>query len=180
MATKLTSPYKFVPLNTKVYLPDWADQVSHDIPFEDGEDGWIEVEWENISPLIIRADNKDPLPVHIEENDGKKLYFIPGSSMKGMLRSTLEILSFGKMEQYDNRFFAHREFDTKKPERNDYQKEMKNVKWGWLSKYDETYYLSPCSSDAKTIDINILKNERPKCDEKISQWKRNECFKSGG
>ena len=180
MATKLTSPYNFVPLNTKVYLPDWADQVSHDIPFEDGEDGWIEVELENISPLIIRADNKDPLPVHIEENDGKKLYFIPGSSMKGMLRSTLEILSFGKMEQYDNRFFGHREFDTKQPEGRTYKAEMENVEWGWLSKDDETYYLSQCSSDAKTIDINKLKNECPKYDIEISQWERNECFKSDG
>ena len=35
----ITAPYNFVPLNKHIYLPDWADQISHDIPFEDGKDG---------------------------------------------------------------------------------------------------------------------------------------------
>ena len=104
---KLTSPYNFVPLNKRVYIPSWYKDVSQDIPFEDGEDGWIEVTWKNVSPLIIKekadkgnSGNKKSVPVHVEEADGKRRYFIPGTSMKGMLRSTLEILSFGKMEQY--------------------------------------------------------------------------------
>lgn len=108
---KLTSPYNFVPINKEVYLPNWADKVSQDLPFEDGEDGWIEVTWKNISPLVVRTDNKKgSLSVHVKDADGKRRYFIPGTSMKGMLRSTLEILSFGKMEQYDNRYFAQRTF----------------------------------------------------------------------
>ena len=105
--TKLTSPYNFVPLNRRVYVPSWYNEVSQDIPFEDGEDGWIEVTWKNVSPLIIKegsdkgdSGNKKSVPFHVEEADGKRRYFIPGTSMKGMLRSTLEILSFGKMEQY--------------------------------------------------------------------------------
>ena len=111
---KLTSPYNFVPLNKCVYIPDWAEKVSQDIPFEDGEDGWIEVTWKNVSPLIVRnaSTKEDPYPVHFTEADGKKLYFIPGTSMKGMLRSTLEILSFGKMEQY------RREIEKKKKKYN--------------------------------------------------------------
>ena len=104
---KLTSPYNFVPLNKQVYIPSWYNEVSQDIPFEDGEDGWIEVTWKNVSPLIIKEkadkdddESKKSVPVYVEDTDGKKRYFIPGTSMKGMLRSTLEILSFGKMEQY--------------------------------------------------------------------------------
>ena len=50
----IKSPYNFVPLNKQVYIPDWWDKVSHDIPFEDGIDGSIEVTWKNISPLFIR------------------------------------------------------------------------------------------------------------------------------
>ena len=181
---KLTSPYNFVPLNRRVYIPAWADEVSQDIPFEDGEDGWIEVTWRNVSPLIIKegadkgdSGNKKSVPVYVEDADGKKRYFIPGTSMKGMLRSTLEILSFGKMEQYDDRFFGHREFDTKKTEGKAYQDEMKKVEWGWLRKDDDdNLFLSPCDKD-KNVEkkpVLELEHEYPGYDEKISQWDRNE------
>lgn len=107
----LTSPYNFVSLNSKVYLPDWSDKVSQDIPFEDGEDGYIEVTWHNYSPLFIRNEDKNnPDPIHIDIN-GNRRYFIPGSSIKGMLRNTLSILAFGKMaegEQYKDRRFSFR------------------------------------------------------------------------
>ena len=55
----LTSPYNFVPLNSKVYIPDWYGLVSQDIPFEDGEDGYIELTWHNDSPLFIRNGAKE-------------------------------------------------------------------------------------------------------------------------
>ena len=179
---RLTSPYNFVPLNKRVYIPAWYKDVSQDIPFEDGEDGWIEVTWRNVSPLIIKegadkgdSSNKKSVPVYVEEADGKRRYFIPGTSMRGMLRSTLEILSFGKMEQYDNRFFGHREFDTKKPEGKAYQGEMREVKWGWLRMDDDdNLLLSPCSSDVKPMPISDLKKKYPGYDTKTSQWDRNE------
>ena len=31
----LKAPFNFVPLNVKPYLPEWADQISQDMPFED-------------------------------------------------------------------------------------------------------------------------------------------------
>lgn len=102
----LTSPYNFVPLNSKVYIPDWYGLVSQDIPFEDGEDGYIELTWHNGSPLFIRDKDKDD-PEHAPMNINGR-YFIPGSSIKGMLRNVLSILSFGKMqegEQYQNQKF---------------------------------------------------------------------------
>ena len=178
---KLSSPYNFVPLNKRVYIPAWYNEVSQDIPFEDGEDGWIEVTWKNVSPLIIKekadkgdSGNKKSVPVYVEDADGKKRYFIPGTSMKGMLRSTLEILSFGKMEQYDDRFFGHREFDTKLSGGTPYQREMKNVRWGWLRKDDDDLFLSPCSLDVKPKPISDLKKEYPEYDTKTSQWERND------
>ena len=30
----ITAPFNFVPLSDKVFFPDWADSVSHDIPFK--------------------------------------------------------------------------------------------------------------------------------------------------
>lgn len=112
----LTSPYNFVPLNSKVYIPDWYNLVSQDIPFEDGEDGYIELTWHNDSPLFIRNEGKDNSdPMYVDDN-GKRRYFIPGSSIKGMLRNVLSILAFGKMkegEQYQNQKFPIKDLVNK-------------------------------------------------------------------
>lgn len=157
----LTSPYNFVPLNEKVYIPDWYNLVSQDIPFEDGEDGYIELTWHNDSPLFIRNKDKDD-PEHAPMNINGR-YFIPGSSIKGMLRNVLSILAFGKMEagkQYQDRFFGHREIGSGATEHSNYLEKMSQAKCGWLEMYfdkekgKECYRLHPCIGDFKTILIN--------------------------
>ena len=153
----IKSPYNFVPLNKQVYIPDWWDKVSHDIPFEDGIDGSIEVTWKNISPLFIRdaSVGNGKFSMHIADQNGTRRYFIPGASLKGMLRSVISILSFGKMEQYENQYFGHRDFDTKLPEGRKYAKNMKNIKFGWLEKQpDETFVLYPCKGEYRKIKIS--------------------------
>lgn len=110
-ARKQTTGTAFVPLNESVYIPDWSTLVSQDIPFADGEDGWIEVIWTNKTPLFVR-DEDSVFSAHITTGNGKKLYFIPGSSIKGMLKSTLSILSLGKLQsksayQYTDRTGTH-------------------------------------------------------------------------
>ena len=178
MSDMITAPYNFVPLNKHVYLPDWADQISHDIPFEDGEDGYIEVTWENVSPLCIRdaSTGDDGYSMHVKQSDGSRLYFLPGSSLRGMLRNTLNILAFGKMEQYDNRFFGYRIFDTNKSLGKKYQKEMAKVKFGWLHKdesEDDKYVLYPCIDGFDKIRIEDVSKWYPGYDEKKTSWERN-------
>ena len=178
MSDMITAPYNFVPLNKHVYLPDWADQISHDIPFKDGEDGYIEVTWENVSPLCIRdaSTGDDGYSMHVKQPDGSRLYFLPGSSLRGMLRNTLNILAFGKMEQYDNRFFGYRIFDTQKTLGVKYQKEMAKVKFGWLHKdesEDEKYVLYPCKDGFDKILIEEVSKWYPGYDEKKTSWERN-------
>lgn len=184
----ITSPYNFVPLNKYVYIPSWHDQVSQDIPFEDGEDGWIEVKWRNESPLFIRDASVSPkkeecvYSMHIEQPDGRRLYFIPGSSMKGMLRSILTILSYGKMAQYNNRFFGYREFDTKVSEGKKYQAAMQKAQVGWLEKkYDkrgnESYLLHPCIEQHKTIGTKEVSNLCAGYDRGKTSWLRNKSIK---
>lgn len=182
MSDMITAPYNFVPLNKHVYLPDWADQISHDIPFEDGEDGYIEVTWENVSPLCIRdaSAGDDGYSMHVKQSDGSRLYFLPGSSLRGMLRNTLNILAFGKMEQYDNRFFGYRIFDTQKTLGVKYQKEMAKVKFGWLHKdesEDEKYVLYPCKDGFDKILIEDVSEMYPGYDKKKTSWERIEFIK---
>lgn len=176
----LTSPYNFVPLNSKVYIPDWYGLVSQDIPFEDGEDGYIELTWHNDSPLFIRDKDKDD-PEHAPMNINGR-YFIPGSSIKGMLRNVLSILSFGKMaegEQYHDRFFGHREFNTKLPEGKRYKGLMDKVKFGWLEKDGEDYYLYPCVGNVEKMPIlgvtlQFGLDAKEPYYSKESAWERNE------
>ena len=162
----ITAPYNFVPLNKHVYLPDWADQISHDIPFEDGEDGYIEVTWENVSPLCIRDSSAgdDGYSMHVKQPDGSRLYFLPGSSLRGMLRNTLNILAFGKMEQYDNRFFGYRSFAT-----------IPEEEFGWLYKKGDEYFLCPCKGSVSQMPISDVEGLiGNKYDKKGSKaWERN-------
>lgn len=161
---KLTSTYNFVSLNEQIFYPSWANKVSQDAPFSDGEDGYIDVTLHNVSPLFIRNGNSDrkkqnKYSAHIEIN-GKRLYFLPATSLKGMLRSTMEIMSFGKMTQYTNRFFSKREFGGKRTaDGNAYIELMKKVKPAWLHMEGEKLWLSPCTDDYQRIsyaNINYL------------------------
>ena len=110
MAT-IKAPFNFVPLSEKVFFPDWADQISQDIPFSDGLSGTIELKITAESPIFVRnghnredkeAKNAD-YKSFSKTPDGK--YFIPGTSIKGAIRNVLEIMSFGKMSKVaDNRY----------------------------------------------------------------------------
>ena len=53
MAT-MKAPFNFVPLSDQVVFPDWADKISQDIPFEDGESGTIELKITAQSPIFVR------------------------------------------------------------------------------------------------------------------------------
>ena len=103
--SQVTSPYNFVPAPTEdqVFKPDWASQVSHDIPFSDGESGEIELKITAQTPIFIRnGHSKDQVMNEFSyylDKDGRKHYFIPGSSLKGMFRNVLEILSFSRMNK---------------------------------------------------------------------------------
>ena len=160
---KLTSIYNFVPLNEQVFHPSWAEQVSQDAPFSDGEDGYIDVTLHNVSPLFTRngsadRNSHDPYSAHVMK-DGKRLYFLPATSIKGMLRTTLEIMSFGKMTQYTNRFFSKRELGGKlTADGNAYVDLMKGVKPAWLRMRGEDLFLTPCNGDYLRIgDAEIAK-----------------------
>ena len=50
----IRAPYNFVPLSDKVFFPDWADQISHDIPFSDGVSGFITFDMKAMTPIYVR------------------------------------------------------------------------------------------------------------------------------
>ena len=157
----IKSPFNFVPLNSKVFSPEWADQISQDIPFSDGVSGIIKLKITADSPIYIRngqlnkeekdAKNKnrdkskdkdkDYSFSHITTPQGNR-YFIPGTSIKGEVRNILEIMSYGKMCVDERAQFARRDLHNKDvyPLIKDQSKEH----CGWLRRKGKDYEIIDC------------------------------------
>ncbi len=151
----ITAPYNFVPLNKEVFYPDWADKVSHDIPFSDGESGEIEITVEAKSPIFIRNHSKDKENhseefCHFVNKDGAKEFYIPGSSIKGMVRSVLEIMSFSKMQFFNDEKLSVRDMTDRK------NLVGQSDGCGFLVKRDNGYAIEDCGKPV-TISFNEVK-----------------------
>ncbi len=191
----VSAGYNFVPLSERVFLPDWAAQVSHDVPFSDGLSGEIDCELITESPVYVRngidkdpeTAKKDPAYTDFFEVDGK--FLIPGSSLKGMFRNVLEIASFGKMPQrVDDHRYAVR--DLANPDPHLYRDRMTSdlgektyepkSSAAWLERDPESYkwYLVPCEfARIEHSDLSVifggsldLKRDRPSAGEKYQRW----------
>lgn len=130
------APYHFVPLSKWVYMPDWAHLVSHDVPFKDGLSGSIEFNLINKTPMCVGSeqDNQAESSIVNYAVNPKGVPVIPGSSVKGVLRSVLEIASFAKFSQFDDQHLSYRDISSSG---SDYSKKMqdKEAVALWL-KYD--------------------------------------------
>jgi CRISPR-associated protein (TIGR03986 family) len=138
----ITAPFNFVPLSEKVFFPDWASDVSHDVPFEDAQSGTIDITMTAKSPIFVR-DGAD------EQGfcNHKGTPFIPASSVKGMVRNVLEIMSFSKMSMFNDDTYAVRDLRN----RELYMSKMTpdNTFCGWLKKSDEGYVIEDCGKPGR-------------------------------
>ncbi|SET68892.1 CRISPR-associated protein [Nitrosomonas marina] len=144
---KITAPYNFVPLSGDVFIPDWHKEVSHDMPFRDGYCGTIDFEIEAHTP-ILPGQKKGETIEHFELPD--EHLAIPGSTLRGMVRSVLEIASFGKMRLVDDRKLGVRDlqasFYINKFTDNEGKKKFKpKTKTGWLKYLNNQWCITPCS-----------------------------------
>jgi CRISPR/Cas system CSM-associated protein Csm3 (group 7 of RAMP superfamily) len=88
-------------------MPDWAHLVSHDLPFQDGLSGTLEYTLTNHTPLCVGSKKDQQSVLRVAKNpDGTPV--IPATSLKGMIRSVLEIASFGKFYSVDKQKFSYR------------------------------------------------------------------------
>ncbi len=146
--TKITAPYNFVPLSGWVFQPDWASQVSHDLPFAEGLSGSLEIELTAQTPLLVggkqtKANEDSPGEVRFFKVNDKKT--IPGTSLKGMIRSVLEIASFGKMQFVDDRRLSIRDISSVKFIGDNYKPKISGQKAGFLRLHNETEIeIIPC------------------------------------
>src|SRR5690625_4523204 len=154
----IKAPYNFVPLSEKVVMPFWADHISQDIPFKNAKSGSLRLKITAESPIYVRngmprdADEKDPKKNDFNNINGN--CFIPGSSIKGMLRSVVEIMSFGRMknkvnpDRYSVRDFQNNDIYPKT--------DLSNlVECGWLYKVGDEYFIDKCGKPGRISHKNL-------------------------
>lgn len=160
--TVIKAPYNFVPLNEDVFTPPDSNQISHDIPFSDGESGCIKIKLTAASPVYVRnggnwpEDNaqRNANPDYQSFSIFNDSYFIPGTSIKGMIRNVLEIMSFGKMGKgrINNHRFSYRDLSDS-DDGEAYKAKINKVKSGWLKENsDGSWQLTPCEFTRVTHD----------------------------
>ncbi len=124
----IKSTYRFIPVteDEEYYSPEWKNQVSMDAPFENALSGTIKYTLTANTAIFVKGSDGN-----FCNYDGH--YFIPGTSVKGCIRSVLEILSFGHLgenrvknndERYEFRDIA---------DQQGYMQKMKPVYCGWLT-----------------------------------------------
>ena len=125
------APYNFIPLNDTVVE---AEEIpGSDFPLntyhQSRHTGWIDIDIETQTPLYIR----DALSPEEDASDKVNSDFfsptgqpqIPGSSLRGMIRTLVEIVSFGKFGASDrDKRFYFRGLADKSNLRKEYQEHM--------------------------------------------------------
>ncbi|MBA4848975.1 TIGR03986 family CRISPR-associated RAMP protein [Emticicia sp. BO119] len=152
------SPYNFVPAPSEgeVFTPHWADDVSHDIPFEDGESGEISVCITAETPIFVRNGHAEGEEMNEFCHVGKeadKQYFIPATTFKGLIRNTLEVISQSGMKQIDDSRHSIRQIMKTKDVIIDEGYELTGKKddiyCGYLIKKDDRYWIYSCDKPYK-------------------------------
>jgi CRISPR-associated protein (TIGR03986 family) len=155
------SPYNFVPLADWVYCPDWAGQVSHDVPFSDGLSGEIHYTLIAETPLLVGGRQ---VPARANAPGEVRAYrmpdgtpAVPGASLQGMLRAVTEIATFSRMRQVDDLRFALRDLSGTRVQAL-YSKPMKQAQAGFLRRCpDGSIVIEPCSfAYVAHADLHLL------------------------
>lgn len=155
-----TSPYRFITIPDGVVLaPPPVRQADNATPLAEGYCGTIEVEWAVETPMLIgvtegEGANEVCLPMSL--GDGN--FVIPGATLRGMVRSTMEIVCRARLTQvnthhrYPLRDFTHSSYKGRTTStRNGAGLLTPQIHAGWLQENGldpetgrPSYSLTPC------------------------------------
>lgn len=139
------APYNFIPLNDKVIYSK-KEIPNFDKFHTDKNTGYIELSIENLTPLYIRGTSNEQSKFYSPTGE----FAIPGSSIRGMIRTLVEIVSYSRFEIFNDKRLYFRAFADKSNLRDEYSKIMSsdernkyNMKAGILVKDGFDYYIKP-------------------------------------
>ena len=141
--SRIPSPYNFVPASNHIHFVEAA--ISQDHPVKDGVCGSIGIAVTNETPLFIRGTKKSAA------NDGEHAYrlgdcwAIPGSSLRGMIRSVVEIASFSRLGPINDLRFGFRDLQNR---------DLYGVHMAAISNKTPTPKVSACWLTKTNVDLN--------------------------
>lgn len=151
----IKSPYNFVPLNQKVFFPEWKDSVSMDKPNGEALSGEIRYELEAKTPILVAGPQKKE-----DEKDNIRRFYctargytIPATTIKGMVRSLVEIMSFGKLNRINDETYSVRDLNNEKL----YTQHMRGVRCGWLTHSEDHWQIQDCGEPGRISHEEIDK-----------------------
>lgn len=164
---KAKAPYNFVPLNEKVVEAEPVPDFDRYDP--DRHTGYIDLEVETKTPLYVRDSlNKEEMNKQEQAEKKEEKYInsdffspggklkIPGSSLRGMIRTLAEIMSYGRFGACDDKGLYFRGLADKSSLRSEYQSKMSSydkqkkkcthkMNAGFLLKKGFDYFILPAS-----------------------------------
>lgn len=154
-----SAPYNFVPLPEKIIsaVSDPRDLPDHDEYDRERFSGYFDVTLTTRSPLYIRGplsvtdfsrQEQDPQiknkPEFFHTGD-ERTPVIPGSSLRGMLRALLEIISYSKVQWVSEKQLFFRTVDTTTVGEHYRERMVGHVETGFLTRQGDTYFIQVCS-----------------------------------
>jgi len=151
-----SAPYNFVPLPEKVIpaVHNAVELPDHDKYYQGRHSGYFDVTLTARSPLYIRGPLSAKDLSRQEELKNKPEFFhtgnehepvIPGSSLRGMLRGLLEIVSYSKVQWVTEKQLFFRTVDITAIGRYYRARMGDHVETGFLIRRGDTYYIKVCS-----------------------------------
>lgn len=181
------APYNFIPINEEVIFVDEKEVPAFNS--YKGYDGYIELEIKAMSPIYIRRNLK---PEEQEKEDAlghdhnnkealafkeslsgfnrplDAAYRIPGSSLRGMIRTLYEIVTYSKMTMIDDHKLYFRSFADKSIElrklyasamiENSNEAYRPKVRAGYIKKTGTKYEILEASTYYRVEDELVVKN----------------------
>lgn len=165
-----SAPYNFIPFNKNVVLHD-KELVKHDsfLENENRISGKITYELTNLTEMFVGGNGEKRGEVQEFFGDDTH-YIIPGSTIRGLIRSNVEILSLSEANMIEDRRMMYRSFaDQCAPFRKEYAEKMRgnnerirqsfnqSIKAGYLYwKNEHTLVIVP-AEEFKGRNRNFLK-----------------------
>ena len=165
----ITAPYRFVRTHNKIFYPSWGQKqgkdISFDMPYMDSQSGQINITITAKSPIFVgngtnknkddAKNNKNDKPQEFFNHNGT--YYIPGSSIKGMIRTIATILSFSKMSLDDKTLSCR---DINNPAYKKKAMKQNQTFIGWLYVKSKKWYIDEIGELTKEHKISYEKLEQ--------------------
>ena len=165
----IIAPYRFVRTHNKIFYPSWGQKqgkdISFDMPYIDSQSGQINITITAKSPIFVgngtnknkddAKNNKNDKPQEFFNHNGT--YYIPGSSIKGMIRTIATILSFSKMSLDDKTLSCR---DINNPAYKKKAMKQNQTFIGWLYVKSKKWYIDEIGELTKEHKISYEKLEQ--------------------